>query len=557
MVDTVVNQQPGIAPMLPQVGAMYANDPRRALAQLLATQGQQALQGPAYEPWEGVVKGLTSALSTLPSTMLSSNYQDMNTQALSDLQSAQKASAGSPEVRDPNDPTKIIQPATPPDYNKLTQALLPSPVWGPVIATQQLSAAAKMNEPYSLKPQEQRFGPGGQVLASNTAPTTDIGKLMTARDALAPDSPNRAAYDAQIQKLNQEGGVAFTGTGASPVAGYGPAKADITSATSSADAWARLAPDLRKIDVQTNLENQFQPVTVTLPQPDGTMREVQTTRSALRSYIQGQNVNSLASALGGPGPGPTSPPNGLGARGPVPGPSAPPTAGGPPSASLPGIPGKQVMTPEQTEDSGALGKVSGEITASGQKAPVTLQRLDVIANAANGFRPGASGDARLASQRALVDAFQTIGMGSPDKLAQSVASGETIGKEGGYLASEMTRVLGSREAASVFNQIQGIMPNIKMSEGGFHVILNSLRQGAQRDQDIANFRDQWIGDPSHTGSIRGMQQAFDQQFPVESYASRVVPYPVPSKQEDLKPNVIYRGPNGLGLWDGRQFIGVK
>jgi hypothetical protein len=217
------------------------------------------------------------------------------------------------------------------------------------------------------------------------------------------------------------------------------------------------------------------------------------------------------------------------------------------------IVGKPVMTPEQTAESEAYGAQSKAIIEAGASAPVSLQRLDVMQNAAQYFRPGATADMRLQGSRLMVDALQGMGITPPSWLTNGATGGETIGKEGGFLAAQMTRALGSREAASVFNAVRSIQPNTEMSAGGFQVVTNSLRQGLQRDQDLARFRENWVADPSHGGSIRGMTQAFENQFPVQAYASRVMPYPVPKSQSQLIPNVIYAGPRGLGLWDGSSF----
>jgi hypothetical protein len=225
---------------------------------------------------------------------------------------------------------------------------------------------------------------------------------------------------------------------------------------------------------------------------------------------------------------------------------------------MPGIPGKLELSPEQNEDSGAFGKLSAAITDAGSKADDVLGRVQVVENAAKAFRPGTTAEARLAGQKALMDGLSVIGITPPDWLRRGVASGETLDKEGGYLAAEMTRQLGSREAASVFNQIRSIQPGLKLSEGGLEAITGSIKQGALRDKDLLNFRDQWIADPSHGGSIRGMQQAFDQTHPTEAYASRVLPFPVPQDQAKLIPNVVYRNDKGaLGIWDGRSFQPVN
>jgi hypothetical protein len=238
----------------------------------------------------------------------------------------------------------------------------------------------------------------------------------------------------------------------------------------------------------------------------------------------------------------------------------------PPPGSPPGTPGTATpvvgaggqpvisqRSPEQSEASKELGVLSGKITAANAAAPTGLQRLDVLENAAATFRPGASAALRLAGAQRMTDALQTLGITPPDWLAKGAAAGETIGKEGGFLAAEMTRALGSREAASVFNQIRNIQPNIELSQGGFQVIVNSIRQGLLRDQHLSAFQDRWLADPAHNGSIRGMTDAFEQQFPVEAYASRVVPYPMPAKAADAKVDVIYNTGKGPARWNGTAF----
>lgn len=235
-----------------------------------------------------------------------------------------------------------------------------------------------------------------------------------------------------------------------------------------------------------------------------------------------------------------------------------PGLGGGPSTFSPTLgPGGQPVTstlsPEAEAESKAYGDQSKGIIDAAAKAPVSLQRLDVLENAATAFRPGSTAAMRLAGAKVMTDVLQGMGISPPAWLANGAAAGETIGKEGGFLASEMTRVLGSREAASVFSQIKSFQPNIEMSQGGFQVIINSERQGLQRDQDIANFREQWLADPTHNGSIRGMLPAFEKIAPIEAYASRIVPYPMPKTQEAAIPNVIYNTSQGPARWNGKAF----
>jgi hypothetical protein len=217
------------------------------------------------------------------------------------------------------------------------------------------------------------------------------------------------------------------------------------------------------------------------------------------------------------------------------------------------IVGAPQMTPEQTAVSEGYGKQAQGIEEAGAKAPQTMQLLDTLDAAAQQFRTGSTGELRLAGQKALIDGLQAVGITPPAALLDSTAGGEAINKAGGFLASAMTRSLGSREAAAVFNQVKSFNPNIEQTPQGFQIITNSVRQGVQRDIDLRDFQRSWINDPSHKGSIAGMQQAFEATHPIAAYASRVMPMPLPD-QSKLQPNVVYRSPaGGVALWDGQQF----
>jgi Transglycosylase SLT domain len=292
---------------------------------------------------------------------------------------------------------------------------------------------------------------------------------------------------------------------------------------------------------------------------------------------------------GGAAPAPAAPEGGTG---PVPG-----AAGGPSPAASIGVPGGPALTPQQQADlevskrqqladieqakevgthqaqtnidisaiqqkalNGEYGDQSKAIVATAQGVPTKLQRLDELTNAAAEFRTGATAELRKAALSKMVDAIQLMGGKVPDFMMKGITGAEVIEKEGGFLAAEMTRMLGSREAASIFNQIKAIQPGLHMSTGGFEAILSSIRQGVLRDRDLNAFQEQWLSNPANNNSIgpsaghSGMMDAFNAQHPIEQYASRVVPYPLPKQQTALKPDVIYRAPNGsVARWDGQMF----
>jgi hypothetical protein len=106
--------------------------------------------------------------------------------------------------------------------------------------------------------------------------------------------------------------------------------------------------------------------------------------------------------------------------------------------------------------------------------------------------------------------------------------------------------------------IRGIQPNIQMSQGGYDIIVNSLQQGLQREQDLMQFQEHWLKPSEHGGgghgTVAGMMDEFNKAHPMEAYASRVLPLPMPAKPADAKPNVIYRNSKGeTAIWTGTEF----
>lgn len=236
------------------------------------------------------------------------------------------------------------------------------------------------------------------------------------------------------------------------------------------------------------------------------------------------------------------------------------------------IPGPPVLSPQQQKQldvqtqvaesergprAAAYGDVSKQIIEAGADYQQKLERLDVLQNAASDFRPGASAEVRSSAMRKLVDALQTVGMKVPPWMMKGAMGSEVMKKEGGYLAAEMTRALGSREAASVFEAVRGIQPNMTLSTGGYQAVIDSIKEGVMRDRDLLNFQEKWLGNPGHGHSIKGMIEAFNKAYPVQAYASRVLPYPLKAgmKPSQLVPNTIYRNAAGnVALWNGRAFV---
>lgn len=243
-------------------------------------------------------------------------------------------------------------------------------------------------------------------------------------------------------------------------------------------------------------------------------------------------------------------------------------AGAPGNVGGPGAVIKPALSPQQMKEQEgageALGKVSSDIISNETKAPKILQDVQILRRAsADAFRPGARGEERAALARNLVDMIQSTGNKPPDVVTQAAKGADVIDKVGGQMTTDIVRSLGTREALGIYQAVGRYMPNNKMSQGGFDAIVNSLEQGALRDQDIGNFRRQWLApkspanpDGGHS-SVDGMMASFDQKFPKEVYASHVWPMPVPKSRDEAIKGAIYSNGKASMKWDGNQFVPVQ
>jgi hypothetical protein len=234
-----------------------------------------------------------------------------------------------------------------------------------------------------------------------------------------------------------------------------------------------------------------------------------------------------------------------------------PGQSGPTSAMVPGgglIPGKPIPTPEQSEASKGLGERSNAIADAGAKAPQAMVQLNTLQTALDQYRTGSDAQTRQQAGKTWLSALGTLGFTPSKDLQERVAAGETIDKISGMLTTEIARSMGSREAASVVNSIAQRMPSLDKSPQGNQVLVGALRQNLQRDQDLAAFREQWLADPRHGGSIQGMESQFNRVHPSEVYSSKALPLSVPSNKQQLTLGALYKGPGGhVGMWNGQGF----
>jgi hypothetical protein len=246
-----------------------------------------------------------------------------------------------------------------------------------------------------------------------------------------------------------------------------------------------------------------------------------------------------------------------------------------------GFPGHPVLTPQQQKDLevdterrkqavvaaaeeqkkqyGKLGDQYVAITTAGETADATRARLYDLQHAAEMFTTGTTAAAREAGWKAASTALRLLGIEPPAFMSSAVTGAEVINKEGNQLAQVLTSKLGSGEAATVFNSILAANPNLNLSKGGFKAVVDSYVQGVQRDRDLYTYMNTWLAEPKHNNSLMGMLPAFQREHPVETYASRVLPFPMPmsgNKPDASKmiPDVIYKNSDGskTGRWNGNE-----
>jgi hypothetical protein len=188
------------------------------------------------------------------------------------------------------------------------------------------------------------------------------------------------------------------------------------------------------------------------------------------------------------------------------------------------------------------GAQAGQIVKNATMAGASLEKLQVLENAARDVQTGPTAALRTGAVNRIIDTLGIMGIKVPEGIAKESAAAGSIEKLGGFLAAAQVRQMGDR-AASVFDAVKGINPNLKSSPQAFRAVLESLKQDALRDQDLERFRLQWVTDPAHNKSIAGMMDEFNKAHSTEAYASRVIPMQAEKGQKPIN-NVIYRLPNG-------------
>jgi hypothetical protein len=220
--------------------------------------------------------------------------------------------------------------------------------------------------------------------------------------------------------------------------------------------------------------------------------------------------------------------------------------------AVPGAQQTEASQQFQNQLAEGQGKQANDIVQAATMAGQVHQRVQELQEAAQGFRPGATGQLRQEASARLLDAYQAVGATPPAWVQQMATNADVIGKIGGNMTADLVRSLGTREAAAVYNQVQKFNPNVDMTSGGFDTVLRSIDQGAYRSEALRDFQDKWLQSHSNT---TGMQAAFDKEQPPAMYASRVMPSKATSRDPNAYKNgYYYTLPDGsTAMWTGSAF----
>lgn len=198
----------------------------------------------------------------------------------------------------------------------------------------------------------------------------------------------------------------------------------------------------------------------------------------------------------------------------------PPPAGVPPAA-IPSAP-----TPAQLNDSAELdrrkGLVSGDQKylnetllpakdgAVAAKASISaLQNAAAVANSSSITRTGPTGPARVEFVKHLNDFLSGTG-GEPIR-PDEIANADAINKIGLRLTANMTKMLGSREAAQIFTKIQEANPNWYMQPQTLTLVSNLIN--ADNDTAIGRYKAGYEAATKPGGMAQDGVNAFDSKNP--------------------------------------------
>lgn len=183
----------------------------------------------------------------------------------------------------------------------------------------------------------------------------------------------------------------------------------------------------------------------------------------------------------------------------------------------------RLMVPEyvggiaaQTDQTIAQAREESRASQASQQL-LTEMRHQLDALPENGLMvPGAGFEARAAFGKTYVTAMNLLGMHVDPKFAEEVGAAEDLNKLTTRLGFDLSKTLGSNEAATIVMQSLGAVPGGLNTPEGAERVMAGLEAANRRRIDYHKFLEDWVR--KHSNSTLGADVAFNQQNPPELYA---------------------------------------
>ena len=248
-------------------------------------------------------------------------------------------------------------------------------------------------------------------------------------------------------------------------------------------------------------------------------------------------VTSGAPAAPAPVPTPATDPN-------APVPNAPSPPSPPNVAAAQPQPGRSAFTPQMVRNPD--GSVASTVTpstetlqktaaqnyekaresyAGSQEVQSQLATMEDAArqlNKAGWSTTGTGANARLALAKTVNSLWQAAGVKGQNLPfdPNAVASWEKLQKETTRLGFSLARTLGAREAMQIVAGAIAANPNAENSPLGFKMVLNTIRQNAERQSDYFTYATRYAQE--HSGDLLGAEVEFNKLNPPSLYARRAI-----------------------------------
>lgn len=199
-------------------------------------------------------------------------------------------------------------------------------------------------------------------------------------------------------------------------------------------------------------------------------------------------------------------------------------AGSAPTAPAANTPVQTKLSPEQVQNSKALGEDLAGYREQVSKSSNAMAQLSEISAALDHFTTGPTLPMR-AKVASFAQEIPVIGQSIADRFVPNSATAlpaiAAMEKIGVGLTAEQSKVFGSREGQQVIGMIKSAMPNAEMVPGAPQIIVDAMKGMHQWSIDKGMAAQAWIKNPANHGSLDGFSTAWDAAHPVSSYVGNL------------------------------------